>query len=125
MALAAGLETPLGRMLAVATHLGLIRGRNIQRLRRHWTDAYHQARPDTVSSTHVRASARGRSVGRVIDYVFIRQPPAQHWRVEQADHVSSPGLPHSDHLAVLARLIPDDLRPRDGAADRRGIPPLR
>jgi hypothetical protein len=36
----------------------------------------------------------------------VQQPPTLHWRVLEAGHVDAPGGQHSDHRAVLARLLP-------------------
>ena len=141
VALAAELATPLGRLLAVTVHLGLLRHRNAQQLRalrawvaqlsagavavvggdfnategraeieltrRTWTDTFRHAHPHADASTYASAAPWRRwSSPRRLDYVFVQQPPTLHWRVLGAGHVDAPGGPHSDHRAVLARLLP-------------------
>jgi endonuclease/exonuclease/phosphatase family metal-dependent hydrolase len=81
----------------------------IMQSRTSWMDAFRQAHPDAVTSTHLARTPWGRRRGpRTLDYVFVQQPAIGRWRVTAAGHVDAPGGPHSDHRAVLARLLPED-----------------
>lgn len=72
-----------------------------------WTDAFRAANPHVTSTTHESRAPWGRLSGRrLLDYVFVQQPADVHWQVVWAGHVDAPGGQHSDHRAVLARLLP-------------------
>lgn len=86
-------------------------GPEIARTQRMWTDTYRHAYPENLAVTHTRARRWGGLLQRRLDYVFVQQPPAWHWRVVDAGHLEAPGGPHSDHRAVLARLLPDGVGP--------------
>jgi endonuclease/exonuclease/phosphatase family metal-dependent hydrolase len=76
---------------------------DIGELRREWVDAFHHSHGDRASSTHRRR--RGRARERVIDYVFLQQPPGSGWQVVDAAHVDGPAGRHSDHRAVIAHIV--------------------
>lgn len=78
----------------------------IRHARRDWMDAFHHLHPSRQSPTHVRRRPLGHPAERTIDYVFIQQPADRHWRVVHAAHVDGPAGRHSDHRAVLARVVP-------------------
>lgn len=141
VALAAEVETPLGPVVTVSTHLGLLQRHNARQIRalrswvaevaggtvaviggdfnaeEHsaeivrsqsaWVDAFREVHPGAATSTHGGIGALGRRRGgRVLDYLFLQQPDGRPWAVHEAGHIDAPGGPHSDHRAVLARVLP-------------------
>jgi endonuclease/exonuclease/phosphatase family metal-dependent hydrolase len=63
--------------------------------------------PDADGSTWVSGAVWRRwSPSRRLDYVFLVQPLGSPWLVVDAAHIDAPGGPHSDHRAVLVRLLP-------------------
>jgi endonuclease/exonuclease/phosphatase family metal-dependent hydrolase len=88
----------------------------LRRLRQSWLDLYRQANPDDLGHTyHLRWPWGNPMLSQRLDYLFLRQG-RQTWRLEGAQAVQSPGLAHSDHLAVLTRLHLIDHRPASSAA---------
>lgn len=80
----------------------------IQRTRRTWTDTFRRVHPHAEAATHMsNAPWRRWSPARRLDYVFLQQPPSRHWHVVDAGHLDAPEGPHSDHRAVLARVVPE------------------
>ncbi len=79
----------------------------IAQTRGAWTDTFRHAHPHAEAVTHTRAAPWGGLLHRRLDYVFVQQPVTGHWRVLDSRHLDAPGGPHSDHRAVLARLLPD------------------
>jgi len=74
---------------------------------RTWTDTFRTAQPYADAATHASSTPWGRwRPPRRLDYIFVQQPRVTRWRVSDASHVDAPGGPHSDHRAVLARLLP-------------------
>ena len=74
---------------------------------RTWTDTFRTAHPHADAVTHASIAAWGRwRPPRRLDYIFVQQPHVTRWHVSDARHVDAPGGPHSDHRAVLARLLP-------------------
>lgn len=74
---------------------------------RTWTDTFRTAHPYANAATHASTTPWGRwRPPRRLDYIFVQQPHVTRWRVSDAHHVDAPGGPHSDHRAVLARLLP-------------------
>ncbi len=74
---------------------------------RTWLDTFRTAHPHADAATHSSTAPWGRwRPRRRLDYVFVQQPCMVPWRVSDARHVDAPGAPHSDHRAVLARLLP-------------------
>ena len=72
-----------------------------------WTDTFRRAHPLSRSSTYASRAPWARwKAPQLIDYVFVQQPPDRHWRIIESVHVDAPGGPHSDHRAVIARLVP-------------------
>jgi endonuclease/exonuclease/phosphatase family metal-dependent hydrolase len=79
----------------------------IAQTQRAWTDTFRTAHPHADAATHASIAVWGRwRAPRRLDYIFIQQPRLTHWRVSDACHMDAPGGPHSDHRAVLARLLP-------------------
>jgi endonuclease/exonuclease/phosphatase family metal-dependent hydrolase len=80
--------------------------RGIQRARLHWLDTFRSLHPDADGATHELHWLGGRTLRRQrLDYIFWH--PGQHpWHVLEARHLRAPSAPHSDHLAVVARLAP-------------------
>jgi endonuclease/exonuclease/phosphatase family metal-dependent hydrolase len=138
VALGARVTTPVGPLLVVTVHLGLLQRHNagqIRRLRdwvrrtaagdaavvggdfnapehsaeiartaRLWTDTFRHAHPHADATTHERTGRWRPGLRRRLDYVFVHQSGAAHWHVVAAGHLEARDGPHSDHLAVLARL---------------------
>lgn len=72
-----------------------------------WVDTFRRVHPRADSSTHASGLPWRRwSPARRIDYVFLQQGTEQQWQVVDAAHLDAPGGPHSDHRAVVARLLP-------------------
>lgn len=141
IALGAEVATPHGTVLAVTTHLGLLRKHNARQVSAlrdwvadisggrvaiiggdfnapessaamtvtsgEWTDTFRHANPEASSSTYASQAPWGRwTRPRLLDYVFLQQPADRHWRVAGSWHVNGPGGRHSDHRAVITRVIP-------------------
>lgn len=72
-----------------------------------WTDTFRRAHPGSSSSTYTSRAPWARwKAPQLLDYVFVQQPLERHWRIAESFHVDAPSGPHSDHRAVIARLIP-------------------
>jgi endonuclease/exonuclease/phosphatase family metal-dependent hydrolase len=85
--------------------------REIARTAHAWVDTFRHVHPDADGSTWVSGAVWHRwSPSRRLDYVFLVQPATSPWRVVDAAHLDAPGGPHSDHRAVLARLLPGGAR---------------
>ncbi|MGD2078515.1 MAG: endonuclease/exonuclease/phosphatase family protein [Chloroflexota bacterium] len=92
----------------------------MQRIRQDWLDLYRQANPDEDGTTYQLRWPWGNALLRQrLDYIFLQhgQPGHSPWRVIEATATRSPGLAHSDHLAVVARLKPYTDRNARPAAD--------
>ena len=72
-----------------------------------WLDTFRAINPSGGGTTHaIRCPINGNAIRRKrLDYIFLHSS-AQRWRVISAKHVDSPHGPHSDHRAVLAKLLP-------------------
>ncbi len=80
--------------------------RQIQNLRAHWVDTFRAISLHEPAPTHhLRFPWGGTFLSHRLDYIFI-QPGKPGWRVLEVRHIDAPSRPHSDHLAVLARLAP-------------------
>jgi endonuclease/exonuclease/phosphatase family metal-dependent hydrolase len=80
--------------------------RQIRHVREYWLDTLREVVQNGHAPTHhVRYPWGGVFLSHRLDYIFI-QPGKPAWRVLEVRHVDAPNLPHSDHLAVLARLAP-------------------
>jgi endonuclease/exonuclease/phosphatase family metal-dependent hydrolase len=82
------------------------KSRRIGKVRTFWQDAYREAPTRGRSYTHsINWPWGGHLMSHRIDYIFL-QPGIPGWNVTEAYHLDAPGGPHSDHLAVVARLAP-------------------
>ncbi len=101
-------EVSGGEVAVVGGDFNAPEGRpEIEHTRRAWTDTFRHAHPEADAGTHVSAAPWRRWSGpRRLDYVFVQQPATAHWRVVGAGHVDAHGGPHSDHRAVVARVLP-------------------
>lgn len=80
-------------------------------LKQEWQDLYRQAQPEADGVTYeLRLPWGTRLLRRRLDYLFL-QPGQQPWRVEEAQHLFAPQLDHSDHRAVLVRLMAEPSSP--------------
>lgn len=71
-----------------------------------WVDTYRQANPHGDGHTHTLRWPWGGVIRRQrLDYIFLVSEQAG-WQVLEARHLAAPGLAHSDHQAVMARLAP-------------------
>jgi endonuclease/exonuclease/phosphatase family metal-dependent hydrolase len=76
----------------------------ILQTRKSWLDIFRQLHPRADGTTHeLRLPWGGLLSHRRLDYIFL-QPGRQIWTILESCHLVSPGNPHSDHRAVLARL---------------------
>ncbi len=79
----------------------------IRRAQRTWLDTFRDRHPAIKAVTHEVRLPWGPSLHRSrLDYVFL-QPGAHAWNVVAAEHLVTPGIRHSDHHVVLARLKPE------------------
>ncbi len=80
------------------TRMRMIHGR--------WMDTYRHLNPIGPAATH---SLRG--PGNIVwsrkrlDYIFLKNGSLS-WQIKQSRHITARALPHSDHSAVLTRLVP-------------------
>lgn len=80
--------------------------RQIQRARDHWQDTFREIHQHGHVATHeIRWPWGGVIFRHRLDYIFL-QPGQPAWKVVDVSHVDSPEGAHSDHRAVLARLVP-------------------
>lgn len=72
-----------------------------------WLDTFRAINPNGGATTHeIRCPINGKAIWRKrLDYIFLHNN-AKKWKVVQAKHVDSPHGPHSDHRAVMAKLLP-------------------
>ena len=82
------------------------RSRQIRKVRSFWNDTYWDAQTRGQSETHSLKWPWGeRLISHRLDYIFLQHgEPA--WKVREVHHLEAPEIPHSDHLAVVARLEP-------------------
>ena len=73
---------------------------------RAWTDTFRAARPHDEAITSTKSRSGRRKLHQRLDYIFVQQPPSAHWTVLESSHLDAPSGPHSDHRAVLTRLLP-------------------
>lgn len=71
-----------------------------------WLDLFRHHNPHQDGTTHELCGPSGIPLSRRrLDYLFLAQND-HNWQVLDAQHLNAPGGPHSDHRAVLARLLP-------------------
>jgi endonuclease/exonuclease/phosphatase family metal-dependent hydrolase len=89
----------------------------IGRLRQVWLDTFRHLHPGADGSTHELRWPWGGLIRRTrLDYIFL-QPGDSGWQVLEASHLQTEGAPHSDHHAVMTRLLPESTP--GGLADSR------
>lgn len=78
----------------------------IQQTRSSWLDTFRHLHPAADGHTHTIQLPWGWVLRRHrLDYIFLL-PGEDVWDVVETRHLSTPGKGHSDHRAVLTRLIP-------------------
>lgn len=78
----------------------------IQHIRSHWRDAFREIHDHAHGATHeIHWPWGGVFLSHRLDYIFL-QAGTPAWQVVDVRHVDAHSGPHSDHRAVLARLIP-------------------
>ncbi len=78
----------------------------IQKARESWLDTFRHLHPHAEGVTHeLQAWGRFPLSRRRLDYIFFKQHRPC-WEIAEAHHLDTPGGAHSDHRAVLLRLIP-------------------
>ena len=71
-----------------------------------WLDTFRRINPTEDGTTHELRGPFGGLLRRArLDYIFLR-PGKSRWKVVDARHIHPPGVVHSDHRAVLARMVP-------------------
>jgi endonuclease/exonuclease/phosphatase family metal-dependent hydrolase len=79
----------------------------IQQAQDLWVDTFRLVNPQVDGATHELRLPWGKAFRRRrLDYLFL-QPGLTFWTVEDARHLDTPHQSHSDHRAVLARLVPN------------------
>jgi endonuclease/exonuclease/phosphatase family metal-dependent hydrolase len=75
------------------------------RVRSAWTDTFRLIHPHADGTTHELSIPQGRVIKRSrLDYIFLRSGNAK-WKVLETRHLDGIDGPHSDHRAVLTRLL--------------------
>ncbi len=75
------------------------------RMRSAWLDTFRLLHPDADGTTHELCTPQGRVIKRSrLDYIFLRSGKAK-WKVLETRHLDGSDGPHSDHRAVLTRLV--------------------
>lgn len=79
--------------------------RQIKHVRSFWLDTFREIHEHGHAATHeIRWPWGGVFLSQRLDYIFL-QPGNPSWQVVDVKHVDAHNGPHSDHRAVLARLI--------------------
>ncbi len=70
-----------------------------------WLDTFRSLHPDADGTTHEICTPQGRVIKRSrLDYIFLRSGKAK-WKILETRHLDGSNGPHSDHRAVLTRLV--------------------
>jgi endonuclease/exonuclease/phosphatase family metal-dependent hydrolase len=78
----------------------------IAEIKREWLDTFRYVNGDAEGFTHELRSPWGHIFRRQrLDYIFML-PGVHRWGVLESKHLESNGRPHSDHKAVLTKVIP-------------------
>jgi endonuclease/exonuclease/phosphatase family metal-dependent hydrolase len=86
------------------------RSQQIKSLQKKWLDTFRHLNPFADGTTHELRWPWGQPFRRDrLDYIFLKARE-NHWNVLEARHLETPGQPHSDHRAVLLRLVPVRVR---------------
>ena len=81
----------------------------IKRVRLQWQDAFRVIHEHGHSPTHeIHWPWGGVFLSHRLDYIFL-QPGSPSWNVVDVRHVDAPTGRHSDHRAVLAKIVPAHL----------------
>ena len=84
--------------------------RQIKTLQQKWLDTFRQLNPFADGTTHELRWPWGNPFRRDrLDYIFLKARE-NHWKVLEARHLETPGERHSDHRAVLLKLVPVRVR---------------
>jgi endonuclease/exonuclease/phosphatase (EEP) superfamily protein YafD len=77
----------------------------MKRLRSFWLDTFRSLHPDSDGTTHELFTPQGKAWHRSrLDYIFLRHGKSR-WKVLETRHLDGCNGPHSDHRAVLTRLL--------------------
>lgn len=75
------------------------------RMRSTWLDTFRTLNPHADATTHELRSPWGNVIRRSrLDYIFLR-PGKARWKVIETRHLYGTAGPHSDHRAVLTRIL--------------------
>lgn len=78
---------------------------HITRMRAAWLDTFRHLHPHADGTTHELRTPWGSVLRRArLDYIFLR-PGKSRWKVLETHHLDGLTGPHSDHRAVLTRLL--------------------
>jgi len=78
----------------------------IRQTQTKWLDTFRHLHPKADGATHELRWPGGRLLKRSrLDYIFL-QPGIVRWKVLESRHFNTENRPHSDHFAVLTRLVP-------------------
>ena len=78
---------------------------HITRMRSAWLDTFRLLHPHADGTTHELRAPWGSVLRRSrLDYIFLRSGKAK-WKVLETRHLDGCSGPHSDHRAVLTRLV--------------------
>jgi endonuclease/exonuclease/phosphatase family metal-dependent hydrolase len=79
----------------------------ITQVRSTWLDTFRCLHPQADGTTHKLRWPWGGILHQArLDYIFLHNEGQTRWRMVEAHHLDAPDGPHSDHRAVLARLVP-------------------
>jgi endonuclease/exonuclease/phosphatase family metal-dependent hydrolase len=85
--------------------------RRMTQMRSTWLDTFRLIHPHADGTTHELHNPWGKVIKRSrLDYIFLRHGKAK-WIVLETRHLDGRDGPHSDHRAVLTRLV---LKPQEG-----------
>jgi endonuclease/exonuclease/phosphatase family metal-dependent hydrolase len=77
----------------------------IKQAQLEWVDTYRHLKTTGDGATHVLHGPFGKTWRKQrLDYIFLHSVN-QHWQVIETRHIHNPQAPHSDHQAVVTRLI--------------------
>lgn len=77
----------------------------IKQTQNGWIDTFRRLNPAVDAATHELRGPFGRVwCRRRLDYIFLK-PGTQEWKAIESRHLQIPHAPHSDHHAVLTRLV--------------------
>jgi endonuclease/exonuclease/phosphatase family metal-dependent hydrolase len=78
----------------------------ITQARSTWLDTFRCLHPQADGTTHKLRWPWGGILHQArLDYIFLHNEGQTRWRMVEARHLDAPDGPHSDHRAVLAKLV--------------------